>query len=167
MKIDVIRTDSKAVIEKLKGLGFDRIFLLKEQGIKDITSDGNNEFKAYSGKDYDFVIRKGKADFVYDLELNNFLLNKGLCSKLKENKITVIFSFSALEKSENMFKVYKNLLINGKLCNDYGVNCLYSSGSENINDVKSFFQLCAFAEEFGYNYKNMIKSIRSIAELTQ
>ena len=165
MKIDVIRTDSKDVIEKLKDLDFDRIFLLKDQSIKDISGDENKGFKAYSGKDYNFIIRKGKAKFVYDLEVNNFLLNKGLCSKLKENKITVIFSFSALEKNENMFKVYKNMLINGKLCNDYGVNCLYSSGSESISDVKSFFQLCAFAEEFGYNYKNMLNSTKAVAEL--
>jgi hypothetical protein len=165
MKIDVIRTDSKEIVEKLKNLGFDRIFLLKEHSIKDITKNENNEFDAYSGKDYNFIIRKGKARFIYDLEINNFLLNKGLCSKLKENKITVIFSFSALEKSENMFKVYKNMLINGKLCNDYGVNCLYSSGSENTSDVKSFFQLCAFAEEFGYNYKNMLNSIKKVTEL--
>ena len=166
MKIDVIRKDSKEIAEKLKGLGFERVLLLKDQSIKDITNDENVEFKAYSGKDYDFVIRKGKAKFIYDLEVNGFLLNKGLCSKLKENGMTVIFSFSALEKSENMFKVYKNLLINGKLCNDYGINCLYSSGSESTNDIKSFFQLCAFAEEFGYNYKNMIKSMKTVAELT-
>ncbi|MCL4397284.1 hypothetical protein M1494_02995 [Candidatus Parvarchaeota archaeon] len=162
MKIDVIRKDSKEIVEKLKGLGFERVFLLKDQSIKEITKDENIEFKAYPGKDYDFVIRKGKAEFIYDLEVNGFLLNKGLCSKLKENKMTVIFSFSALEKSENMFKVYKNLLINGKLCNDYGINCLYSSGSESTSDIKSFFQLCAFAEEFGYDYKNLIKSTESI-----
>ncbi len=166
MKIDVIRKDSKEIAEKLKGLGFERVLLLKDQSIKDITNDENVEFKAYSGKDYDFVIRKGKAKFIYDLEVNGFLLNKGLCSKLKENNMIVVFSFSALEKSENMFKVYKNLLINGKLCNDYGINCLYSSGSENRNDVKSFFQLCSFAEEFGYNYKNLIKSMKAVAELT-
>lgn len=165
MKIDVIRKDSKEIVEKLRQLGFDNILLLKDQSIKDITKDENFEFKAYSGKDYDFVIRKGKAKFIYDLELNGFFLNKGLCSKLKENDMVVIFSFSALEKSENMFKVYKNLLINGKLCNDYGVNCLYSSGSENARDVKSFFQLCAFAEEFGYRYKNIINSIESIKKL--
>ena len=166
MKIDVIRKDSKEIVEKLKVLGFDRVLLLKDQNIRELTKNENSEFKAYSGKDYDFVIRKGKAKFIYDLEVNGFLLNKGLCSKLKENKMTIIFGFSALEKSENMFKVYKNLLINGKLCNDYGINCLYSSGSENTNDVKSFFQLCAFAEEFGYNYKNMLKSMESVAELT-
>jgi hypothetical protein len=166
MKVDVIRKESKEIIEKLKSLGFDRIFLIKDQDIKDLTKDEKREFKAYSGKDYNFIIRKGKAKFIYDLEANNFLLNKGLCSKLKENKITVIFSFSALEKSDNMFKIYKNMLINGKLCNDYGVNCLYSSGSESTSDVKSFFQLCAFAEEFGYNYKNMLDSMKEVAETT-
>jgi RNase P/RNase MRP subunit p30 len=165
MKVDVIRKDSKEIVEKLKNLGFDKVLLIKDQNIIDITKDENTELKAYSGKDYDFVIRKGKAKFIYDLEVNNFLLNKGLCSKLKENKMIVIFSFSSLEKSENMFKVYKNLLINGKLCNDYGINCLYSSGSESTSDIKSFFQLCAFADEFGYNYKNMLDSMKSVTEL--
>lgn len=162
MKIDVIRRRSPEILEKLKKLGFDSILLLERHKIKNITEDGEPEGSAYSGKDYDFVIRKGKARFVYDLEVNGFFLNKGLCSKLKENKITVIFSFSSLEKSENMFKVYKNLLINGKLCNDYGINCLYSSGSESTSDIKSFFQLSAFAEEFGYNYKNLVNSMESI-----
>jgi hypothetical protein len=165
MKIDVVRENSTEILEKLKNLGFDSVFLLKEQKIKDLIKNKELDFKAYSGADYEFVIRKGKARFVYDLEVNGFFLNKGLCSKLKENKITVIFSFSSLEKSENMFKVYKNLLINGKLCNDYGVNCLYSSGSEKTSDIKSFFQLCAFAEEFGYNYKNLLKGMESIKKL--
>ncbi len=165
MKIDVIRKNSTEILEKLKKLGFDSVLLLEEQKIKDITKDKEMEGNAYSGKDYDFVIRKGKARFIYDLEVNGFFLNKGLCSKLKENRITVIFSFSSLEKSDNLFKVYKNLLINGKLCNDYGINCLYSSGSEKPSDIKSFFQLCAFAEEFGYNYKNMVNSMESIKKL--
>ena len=47
-------------------------------------------------------------------------------------------------------------------CNDYGINCLYSSGSESTSDIKSFFQLSAFAEEFGYNYKNLVNSMESI-----
>ena len=165
MKIDVIRDNSEEITGRLKYPGFDAVLLLNGQKIKNLAKNEETGLKAYAGKDYDFIIRKGKADVIYDLETNGFLLNKGLCSKLKENKMFVIFSFSSIEKSDNMFKVYKNLLINGKLCNDYGINCLYSSGSEEVNGVKSFFQLSAFAEEFGYDYKNILKSAERLAKL--
>lgn len=125
------------------------------------------DIKAYSGKEYDFVIRKGRANIVYGMESNGFLLNKGLCSKLKENNIFVVFSFSSLLKTDNIFKVYKNLLINGKLCNDYGVNCIYSSFAKNQSELLSTFQIEAFASEFGYNYKNMIKSYEALWRFMQ
>ena len=165
MKIDVIRNDSNGVVERLAKLGFDSVFLLKESKLRSFTGKESSELTAYSGNDYDFVIRKGKATVVYDLEKNGFLLNKGLCSKLKENKMFVVFSFSSLVKGENIFRVYKNLLINGKICNDYGINCIYSSGSEDTSDTKSFFQLMAFADEFGYSYKNLQNSILNLQKL--
>ncbi len=167
MKIDVIRNDSKEMVDKLNKLGFDSIFLLEKDRIRRINSDDNSTLSAYGEKDYDFVIRKGKARFIYNLENNLFLLNKGLCSKLKENKMFVMFDLSALIKSDNIFKTYKNLLINGKLCNDYSINCVYASGAEKTSDIKSFFQLVSFANEFGYNYKNMLMSYKALEKFIE
>jgi hypothetical protein len=162
MKMDVIKEYSDEMKKNLGELGFETAISLKNEVVIDVFSGGETGLKAYSGKNYDFVIRKGKADIIYGLENEGFLLNKGLCSKLKENNMFVVFSFSSLIKKENIFSIYKNLLINGKLCNDYSINCIYSSLAENQYELLSPFQLESFAAEFGYNYKNMIKSCEEL-----
>ncbi len=162
MKIDVVSNSSDEIKKKLQSLGFSSSLYIEDKKVYDMFNESQIDLTAYSGKDYDFVIRKGKSDIIYGLENEGFLLNKGLCSKLKENKIFVVFSFTSLVKAENMFKVYKNLLINGKLCNDYSVNCLYVSGASKPSELISSFQLISFATEFGYNYNNLKKSYEEI-----
>ncbi|EFD93013.1 MAG: hypothetical protein BJBARM5_0268 [Candidatus Parvarchaeum acidophilus ARMAN-5] len=162
MKIDVIKFRSEEIKNKLREVGFQNAISIEDCKVFDAFKDKITDLTAYHGKDYEFVIRKGKANIIFDLENEGFILNKGLCSKLKENKIFVLFSFSSLLDSNNMFKVYKNLLINGKICNDYGVNCIYSSFADNATNVLSPFQLESFAAEFGYNYKNMLKAYEEL-----
>lgn len=157
MYIDLIEKDDKSLIEQLKKLGFHTVFFVENGAIK-ASSDANAfALKLYSGKDYEFVIQKGKADVIMDLDKNGFLLNKGLCSKLKENGMFVVFKLKALVESQDFFRTYKNFTINSRLCNDYSVPALYVSFANNAEEIKSPIQLVAFAENFGYNYSNYKK----------
>ncbi len=158
MAVDIVKNDEKGLVDRLKKLGFDGVFH-NHNGLMSMVDDENAfELKVYSGKDYDFTIQKGRADVVEDLEKNGFILNKGLCHKLKENGMFVVFKFSNLIESENFFKTYKNMLINGRTCDEYSVPCIYASYADSVKTAKSPAQLIAFAEEFKYRYDNLLKS---------
>ena len=109
MALDLIAVESKEVTDRLHGLGFRDVFAEKDGVLSRLDDENPFEINAYSGDDYEFVIQKGKADAVADMEKKGFLLNKGLCHKMKENRMFVIFKFSNLIESENFFKTYKNL----------------------------------------------------------
>jgi hypothetical protein len=162
MYVDLIKKRDEKLAERLKTLGFSDIFYIEKDIIKEISDTAPFDLKLYDGKDYEFVIQKGKADAITDLDKNGFLLNKGLCSKLKENGMFVIFKLKSLVESDEFFRTYKNFLINGRLCNDYSVHTLYVSFAGDIDDVKSPIQLISFAENFGYNYSNYIKSVEAL-----
>lgn len=159
MYIDLIEKKDKFLVDELKKLGFNKVFHIAQGSITDVDDKLPFELKLYDGKDYNFIIQKGKADAITDLDKNGLLLNKGLCSKLKENRIFVIFKFSSLVKSTDFFRTYKNMLINGRLCNDYSVPALYVSFAADGGEIQSPAQLLAFAEEFGYNSNNYKKSV--------
>ncbi len=164
MKVDVIAEEDTELVEKLKRLGFERIFFLRKGRLFEQGCAESAGLNVYNGADYTFTIQKGRADVITDLERNNFLLDKGLCSKLKENKMLVLFKFRSLIESEDLFRCYKNMVINGKLCNDYSVSALYCSFSRGAEDIKSPTQLVAFAAQFGYNYENYSKAAAAVAE---
>ena len=159
MALDIIRTEDKTVTDRLARLGFSSVLYADKNGrLYGLNDVDPFELSVYGGKDYEFIIRKGKADAVTDTDANGFLLNKGLCSKLKENKMFVLFKFSSLVRSENFFRCYKNFMINGRVCNEYSVNCLFVSFAGEKMDVKSPLQLEYFARQFGYNYNNFVKA---------
>jgi hypothetical protein len=162
MFIDIVEKNRAKLAVQLKELGFEVIFELKGDTLIDPEDKNSFELRTYYGKDYDFVIRKGKADVILNLENNGFLLNKGLCSKLKENHMFVVFKFTSLLESQEVFKTYKNMLINGRLCADYGVDTLYVSSARDLDDIKAPAQLVAFAEQFGYHYLNYKRAIENL-----
>ncbi|MCL4400770.1 MAG: hypothetical protein M1348_01840 [Candidatus Parvarchaeota archaeon] len=166
MYIDLISKRDKSLIDELKALGFGAVFCPEKDSIRNVLDPEPFDLKMYAGDDYEFVITKGKADAVTDLEKSGFLLNKGLCSKLKENKIFVIFKFKSLVESPDFFRTYKNFLINGRLCSDYSVPSLFVSFAGDLNEVKSPIQLAAFAENFRYNYNNYRKSLELLLKRT-
>ena len=159
MILDVINGYDRDLIDKISKLGFSRV-LCEDDGHKIYDPSDKEPFplSTYAGKESEAAIRKGKADVITDTDRNGFLLNKGLCSKLKENNMFVLFKFSSLINSDNFFGTYKNFLINGKMCNQYSVDCLFVSFSAKEADIKSPTQLAYFARQFGYNYKNFIKA---------
>ncbi len=159
MYVDLLQKNDGGLVDSLKKLGFDSVFFIERGSITDVDDKLPFELKLYDGKDYDFIIQKGKADAVTNLDKNGLFLSKGLCSKLKENQMFVIFKFSSLIESSDFFRTYKNFLINGKLCNDYSVPALYVSYAKDKDEIKSPTQLIAFAEAFGYNLKNYKRSI--------
>lgn len=159
MYIDVIPKADRDLSDKIKKLGFDSVFCIDNSHLRDIDDTAPFKLKVYSEDNYAFVISKGRADIVTDLEKNSFLLNKGLCSKLKENNMFVMFKLGSLIEGEQFYKVYKNLLINGRMCADYSVPALYVSFASSEKDIKSPLQLVAFAEQFGYGYKNYKKAV--------
>lgn len=164
MYIDLVGKDDEELVKKVKNLGFDSVFYSDKGVIKDCDDKLPFEIKLYGGKDYDFVIKKGKTGAITDLDKNGVLLNKGLCSKLKENEIFVIFKFKSLVDSEEFFRTYKNFLINARLCNDYSVPALFVSFAAGAEEIKSPAQLVAFAETFGYNYSNYKKSVEFLSK---
>ncbi len=156
MALDILAERSLA--GDAKELGFDRVFVAEKNRVVDHDDPDAFEFSMYSGDDPENAIKKGKFDLVTDLDKSGFLLNKGLCSKLKERGITVVFKFSSLLEAEDMFRVYKNMLINIKVCNEYSIPVLFVSFAKDNMGMKSPVQLEAFAEQFGYNYKNYRKA---------
>lgn len=164
MHIDIIAKKDPTIINELEKLDFNKIFYTENGVIRSATDTKPFDLKLYSGKDYDFVITKGKANAITDFDKNEFLLNKGLCSKLKENEIFVLFKFKSLIESKDFFRTYKNFVINSRLCNECGVPALYVSFAENLDDVKSPIQLVAFSENFGYKYINYKKAVDLISK---
>ncbi len=165
MYIDLIQKNDKEIVDRLKKLGFDNIFDIERSSITDVDDKLPFELKLYDGKDYNFIIQKGKSNAITDLDKNALFLNKGLCSKLKENRMFVIFKLSSLIGSTDFFRTYKNFLINGKLCDDYSVPALYVSFAGVKEQIKSPAQLVAFAEAFGYNLKNYNKSVELLLKI--
>ncbi len=165
MRIDVIGKVDKGLAEGAKKLGFSHIFCADGARVYDIDDKTPFDLKIYSDKDYTFVINKGKADIITDTEKYFFILNKGLCSKLKENKMFVMFKLKALVESDQFYKVYKNFLINSRLCNDYSVPSLFVSFASSESELKSSIQLEAFAEHFGYNYKNYKNAMDTLLKI--
>ena len=162
MFIDIVEKNRAKLAARLKELRFGAIFEIKGDALIDPEDKDPFELRTYGGKDYDFVIRKGKTDVILNLENNNFLLNKGLCSKLKENHMFVVFKFTSLLESQEVFRTYKNMLINGRLCADYGIDALYVSSARDLNEIKAPAQLIAFAEQFGYHYPNYKKATENL-----
>lgn len=161
MYFDVISKKDKIMLDDLHKLGFDKVLVLDSNRLYDAEKD-SSKLTVYSGPDYKIVIQKHKFDIIADLELHDMFLNKGLCSKLKENGMFVIFKLKNLIASDTFFKVYKNTLINSKLCYDFGVDCLFISFSQEYNEIKSPIQLVAFAEHMGYHFDRLLKSYYSI-----
>jgi hypothetical protein len=165
MNVDVIGKADRTLAESVKKLGFDHVFCFDGDSIYDIEDKIPFKLKVYTGKDYSFIINKGRADVVADMDKHAFILNKGLCSKLKENKMFVVFKLKSLVETDQFYKVYKNFLINSRLCNDYSVPSLFISSASSIDDMKSPMQLEAFAEHFGYGYKNYKKSVETLVSV--
>ncbi len=159
MYVDVIPKKDPKLLEKIKELGFDAVFTAEDSKLIDPDDELPFDLKLYSGKDINFVITKGRADVVTDLDKYSVILNKGLCSKLKDNGMFVMFKFDSLIKTDNFYKVYKNFLINSRFCADYGVPSLYVSFASSEEEIKSPIQMIAFAEHFGYGYKAYKKSV--------
>ncbi len=115
MYFDIVPKCDKVLLERLHYLGFNRVLYIEDGLLHDCEKKGF-ELKVYGGKDINVFVQKHKTDIVTDLEINNILLDKGLCSKLKENGMFVIFKLKNLLESTEFFRTYKNILINAKLC---------------------------------------------------
>ena len=161
--IDVLTNDDEKLVKRVRKLGFDEIFLLDGNVIKRIDDSKTFELPVYTGNDVEDLIRKNKIKAL-KLSDSNLILNKGLCSRLKEANAFVIFDLRSLVEKENFFQIYKNFLINGKRCNDYGINGLFVTLADDENKVKSPIQLLSFAKAFGYNEKNFDRSNKNLSK---
>lgn len=159
---DITSDKDDEIFDYIKNFGVDELFYLKDGKIHRYSDEKEFPLTVYNGADYDFVIRKGKYNIVTDLEKNGFSLDKGLCRKLKENEMFVMFKFSSLTEAEDIHKVYKSFYRNAVLCNDYSVPSLFVSFADSRQSIKSSMQLVSFAEEFGYSYQNLVQSWRKL-----
>lgn len=164
MYLDVVSISDGKLLDEMHKVGFNRILILESNRLHDAEKVGFN-LTVYSGADPRVAIQKHKADIITDLELNGVLLNRGLCSKLKENNMFIIFKLKNLIAADAFFKTYKNILINSKLCYDFDVNCLFVSFSSNSGEIKAPIQLIAFAEHMGYHIDLLLKSYYNIEKL--
>ena len=149
---------NKELIDKVKNLGFKEVLTIENNKI--VIPDDANKFGIDICDNGDFLTCINKRNFIAitDLDKFNFRLTKGMCSKMKENNIFVIFKFKNILTSEDIFSTYKNFLVNAKLCNDFSVPSIFASFADSEDFIISPFQLVSFARQFGYNYTNMLKS---------
>lgn len=161
MYFDIISKCDKGLVERLQGLGFEKVLVLESGRLHECEKEGF-ELKVYGGNDTKIVVQKHKADAITDLETNDTILDKGLCSKLKEANMFVIFKLKNLLESAEFFRTYKNIVINAKLCYDHGVDCMFVSFSSDYNEAKAPMQLIAFAEQMGYRFDRVLKSYSNI-----
>ncbi|MCL5016953.1 MAG: hypothetical protein M1441_02305 [Candidatus Parvarchaeota archaeon] len=152
---DITRVKDGEIFEYIKKFGIGEVFYYENGNLHRYLDDKEFPVTVYDGEDYDFVIRKGKYDVITGLEKSNFLLDKGLCQKLKENGMFVMFKFSSLIEADEVHRVYRNFYKNASLCNDYSVPSLFVSFAGDRMSIKSSMELASFAQEFGYNYKNL------------
>ncbi|MCW1301681.1 MAG: hypothetical protein OH316_00910 [Candidatus Parvarchaeota archaeon] len=156
--IDIVLSYDESLVSRLDKLGFKKVFLMKGGVISNPRDSKSLDMRVYSGANYSTIIRKGSAKAIYGIALNKVALDAGLCKKLKENEMFVIFDFRALIEAKNYFDVYKLYLRDASMCNEHGVDALFVSAAEKPSQIKSPMQLVSFANEFGYNYSNFRRS---------
>lgn len=152
--VDIIMDYDDSLVAELDKLGFSKVLLMKGGVISNPRDSSSLDIKAYSGVNYDGIVRKGGAKAVHGLIANRVALNTGLCRKLNENGMFVVFDLKSLIEAKNYFDAYKIYLKNASICNEYGVDALFVSGAGNPKQIKSPIQLISFAAEFRYNYSN-------------
>ncbi len=152
--VDIVLNNNNEFLEEVKKLGFKKIVLMQNGELFDPDSKNHFTLSVYSTGNYISAIRKGSAQAIFGLYANKVILNPGLCKKLKESGTFVIFDFKSLIRSKNYFDAYKLYLRNSTLCDEHGVDALFVSAAEKVNEIKSPIQLVSFALEFGYKYQN-------------
>ncbi len=163
--VDIVLDYNDDLARELKKLGFKKIILMQNDKLFDPQETDHFTLSVYSKGSYISAIRKGAVQAISGIAANKVVLDPGLCKKLKESRSFVIFDFKSLVTSKNYFDVYKLYLRNSTLCNEHGVDALFVSAAERINEVKSPIQLVSFALEFRYNYSNFRRaSERFISE---
>jgi hypothetical protein len=163
MQIEILDKDNENLTKRVKELGFDGVYTIASNKVSDAEKKSGFTMSAYSGPDYEQIIRKGKADVITDLEKANFYLDKGLCYKIKESSSFVMFKFSSLISSENIFAMYKNMMHNVHVCEEHGVNALFVSFASDNDGIKSPMQLFSFAYQFGYSEARFKKAVLEFA----
>ena len=159
----------KKLIEKLQTKTEIKLyygFIISFRDINKVNKLKNLIFIESSDKNR-FVIEKKKADVLFSLEKQareDFMhhrasgLNHVLCELASKNNITIGFSFNAILKNNNQYKILGRMMQNIFLCRKYKIKTLIGSFAEKPYEMRSFYDLSSLFFILGMDKEQIKKS---------